>query len=201
VRYSDLSEKDKKRFWSKVRRGNKDECWLWKGAVNEKGHGRINVSRREKGAEKPVSKLERAHRVAWMIAHKKSIPTGKCVLHTCPNLHCMNPAHLTLGSKSQATKDMLRRTKGLPRCFHCRYRRFNEETGEYVFTKTDRVMVKFLYKTGAYQPWELADHYKVPLAKMKRILEDVETRTARTRKRKTRQQGIWDEIDREIDEL
>lgn len=32
------------RFWSKVAKGQPDECWLWHGSKDHKGYGHLRVS-------------------------------------------------------------------------------------------------------------------------------------------------------------
>lgn len=74
------------RFWSKVNVRREDECWLWKGAVNNKGYGTI----RSYGERGPVLYV---HRVAVAL-QGFVIRAGKMVHHTCGNRRCVNPKHL-----------------------------------------------------------------------------------------------------------
>jgi len=37
-----------------------------------------------------------AHRIAWAIAHGRSVPRGMAVVHTCTNKQCVSPGHLAL---------------------------------------------------------------------------------------------------------
>lgn len=60
-----------------------DYCWQWKGFVNHKGYGRLNVNGR----------LVMAHRFSLQLVGIK-IPIGMMVDHKCRNRSCVNPDHL-----------------------------------------------------------------------------------------------------------
>jgi hypothetical protein len=76
----DLSDESRTRFWSKVKKG--DECWLWTGATNKLGYGRVKLGGR----------IYYAHRVAFALEHGDS-PTMR-VTQRCGNSTCVNPEHL-----------------------------------------------------------------------------------------------------------
>jgi hypothetical protein len=88
------------RFWSKVAIAGPDECWEWTASRTTFGYGQINIDH----------KPQRAHRVAWELAHGP-IPDGLCVLHSCDNPPCVNPAHLRIGTDAENIVDMWSRER------------------------------------------------------------------------------------------
>jgi hypothetical protein len=77
-------------------------CWLWIGATNAQGYGRIKVG----------STPSRAHRVAWAM-HYGAIPAGMDVLHKCDTPSCVNPDHLFLGGDAENAMDRERKGRGV----------------------------------------------------------------------------------------
>ena len=71
------------RFWSKVQRGQPDECREWLGARTDGGYGNFAIWPRNIGA----------HRMAYELS-VGPIPAGLQIDHLCRNRGCVNPAHL-----------------------------------------------------------------------------------------------------------
>jgi hypothetical protein len=87
------------RFDRKVDRSG--ECWVWTGAHDSFGHGRLTRNYVNVGA----------HRVAWERSNGP-IPEGMCVLHRCDNPPCVRPDHLFLGTKRDNSRDMIAKGRG-----------------------------------------------------------------------------------------
>lgn len=83
------------RFWSKVDRGEPNDCWLWK-AGKVRGYGCFHVQRQ------PYL----AHRIA--LALTQSVPHVSLVLHSCDNPACVNPNHLRVGTQLDNMDDCVR---------------------------------------------------------------------------------------------
>lgn len=66
-----------------IRGATPDACWLWQGAHNRKGYGRIQHRRVHSNA----------HRVVYELL-VGAIPPGFHLDHLCLNTGCVNPAHM-----------------------------------------------------------------------------------------------------------
>lgn len=86
-----------RRLYEKTdRSAGSDACWLWVGAKNSGGYGKLRI----------LSRFIDAHRVSWECAHGP-IPVGQHILHTCDNPPCVNPRHLKLGDHKANIADMM----------------------------------------------------------------------------------------------
>jgi HNH endonuclease len=85
------------RFMEKVsKQPAPDGCWLWTGALSEKGYGFFKVH----------PKQVKAHRFAYE-AFVGTIPQGMLVCHSCDVPACVNPAHLFVADQKTNIADML----------------------------------------------------------------------------------------------
>lgn len=92
-----LTERDAKRFWSKVRKiEGADACWVWRGSWRGNGYG----------AFKADETVFDSHVYSWRLANNGMvIPEGKVVMHTCDVRPCVRPDHLVLGTPSDNMMD------------------------------------------------------------------------------------------------
>lgn len=95
-------------FWIKFNRRVKKSdsgCWIWTGGRHHtRGYGVLRVETR----------FVLAHRVAYYLRTGVD-PGEKCVLHSCDNRLCVNPAHLRLGDHRENMYDCFKKgrfTKG-----------------------------------------------------------------------------------------
>lgn len=95
-----------KRFWAKVARLGRDECWLWTGAINSDGYGVIRLP--------GDGDLVYAHRLSFAFVNGP-IPDGLIILHQCDVRYqpgdityrkCVNDRHLTSGTESTNIAEM-----------------------------------------------------------------------------------------------
>lgn len=91
------------RFWSKVDRGDDDECWEWVGASDEYGYGQIQID----GVKR------QAHRVSAELDGRP--PGDQWALHHCDNPPCVNPNHLYIGDGTDNIRDAYDRGRLVPK--------------------------------------------------------------------------------------
>ena len=90
------------RFWGKVQRSG--DCWLWLGYKQPDGYGQVNVDGKTLNSHKHVYEL-----------FNGKVPSGMEILHSCDVRHCVNPAHMSIGTHTDNMRDAMRKgrnTKG-----------------------------------------------------------------------------------------
>lgn len=105
-----LSEKDIRRFWSKVDIKGEDECWPWIALAKlETGYGVLNIWV-EEGKRRNVV----ASRISCFLAHGAPQNPWEHALHSCDNPPCCNPNHLRWGTRKDNMQDAVKRGRLVP---------------------------------------------------------------------------------------
>lgn len=88
------------RFWSRVDKGESEECWDWSGTLMTSGYGELSFLGKKIGA----------HRFSYLL-HVGELEAGKCICHHnfCNNRLCVNPSHLYQGTYKDNWEDTVRR--------------------------------------------------------------------------------------------
>ena len=79
-------------------------CWEFTGGKNNLGYGMIRDGKH----------MRTAHRVSYEEHTQTLIPATLVVMHSCDNPCCVNPAHLSLGTRTDNMKDMLSKNRHRP---------------------------------------------------------------------------------------
>lgn len=90
------------RFFSKVDKKKKNECWEWLGAKTKTGYGCFWPERRT---------TVTAHRFMYEIWYETEVLSINDVHHICYNKSCVNPLHLQELTKQKNTADAFDRIK------------------------------------------------------------------------------------------
>jgi hypothetical protein len=127
------------RFWSKVKIGEADQCWEWQAGCDTDGYGMFWFNGR----------MVHASRVAYMLANGSV--EEQCVLHTCDNPPCCNPAHLFPGTHQDNTLDMRAKGRGVDNS--------GENHGMHKLTEPQVIEIRQLYATQQFSQAELGRRY------------------------------------------
>lgn len=88
-----------RRFVAKTIPNQETGCWIWHGAVDDRGYGRFKAD-----------KVMIAHRFSFQHANNVVLSRTQVVMHTCDNARCVNPSHLVVGTQSQNAIERWQRT-------------------------------------------------------------------------------------------
>lgn len=92
-------EKIDKNSSNKFYRGTR--CWLWTGAVNFAGYGKLRVK----------GQIVSAHRYSLEVHLGRKLPPEQMACHHCDNPPCCNPDHLFVGSAKDNAIDMVQKRR------------------------------------------------------------------------------------------
>ena len=92
------------RFWKQVNKNGPNGCWIWNGARDPFGHGKLRFKQEGQWG------MIKAHRLSWIL-HNGPIPDNMFVCHHCYNPPCCNPSHLFVGTPQDNTRDAIRKDR------------------------------------------------------------------------------------------
>lgn len=116
-------------------------CWIWLGALSDRGYGKFGASRKEKW---------QAHRLSYEI-YKGEIPEGLVIRHRCDNPCCVNPEHLLAGTQGDNIRDSVERGL-MPR---------GEAQGSSKLTEASVLQIRDLCSSGLFTRPQIGRWYGV----------------------------------------
>lgn len=120
-------------------------CWSWQRLTNGDDYGQLRVAGR----------MVYAHRLAYELG-VGPIPEGLHVLHSCDNPRCINPAHLSVGTRSRNMKECSERGRArIPKPI-----KLGEENGASKLLEVDVRSIRRLLAQGLTQR-SIADRFGV----------------------------------------
>lgn len=111
-----------------------ENCWLWTGALDGRGYGKLQVGTMAK------PKLANVARLSYELANGP-IPAGAHVLHHCDVRNCVRPDHLFLGNATTNMADKVAKNRQ-PR---------GEDIPSAKLTRRDVTHIRALHAEGVQQ--------------------------------------------------
>ena len=147
----ELTEKDLKRFWSKIQVLDEDSCWPWLGGKTKDGYGLFSICRLNEDKKYYV------HRISLSIKDNNQQVVCR---HSCDNPTCCNPHHLSWGTHQDNSDDMVSRNRqgrnGGSDGTHNR----GTDNHNHKFGESDIIEIRRMYETG-YNMSQIANAYQV----------------------------------------
>lgn len=97
-----INQKSEEEFNKRVDKTN--SCWMWTGAKDKLGYGRLSLAKNIKVG---------AHRFSYALTFGID-PADLCVCHRCDNPGCINPEHLFLGTHKDNSDDKFLKGRAAP---------------------------------------------------------------------------------------
>jgi hypothetical protein len=144
----------RERFFQKVEKDGHTGCWVWTGASNPRGYGRVRIN----------DVLRHSHRVSYRF-HCGPIPDGVQVNHHCDNPPCVNPDHLYTGTQAENLADAKERgglVENLPR---------GDKHHRSVLSARDALAICHLYEDTDHTYRSLADLFGVGKGTIQCVLQ------------------------------
>ena len=93
-------------FWSKIIKGDENECWTWTGSNSPYGplFGGTKLNKQGKFKQQ----MTQARRILFAEHYGRALGPREGVYHTCHNKNCMNPHHLSLKLQRRPQDECLR---------------------------------------------------------------------------------------------
>lgn len=139
------------RFWRMIDRRGEDDCWVWRGRLNQHGYGVFNQWHNGKRSRTIV-----ASRYALQLHLGRALNEGEMACHRCDNRPCVNPNHLFLGSARDNIQDAV--AKG--RTHKWDGQRSGSDNPRAKLTEADVRKIKGLLRDGA-RTTDIAAQFKV----------------------------------------
>lgn len=75
-------------------------CWNYQGCKNNIGYGMFRLSKK--------LGMTTAHKAMFEEYYQTKIPKNNVVIHSCFNYLCINPDHLSIGTRKDVTRHMMK---------------------------------------------------------------------------------------------